>query len=188
MPGRLEVVTGCMFAGKSEELLRRLRRAIIARKGVLLVKPDIDWRYGRDQVVSHDGQRLDAQPLPTDRSELLLELADRRRPEVVGVDEAQFFSPALIGVVERLVRQGLRVIVAGLDMDFAGRPFGPMPQLMAMADEVSKLQAVCVVCGEPAVLTQRLIDGRPAPADAPVIAVGGAESYEARCRRHHQLA
>lgn len=187
LAGRLEVIAGCMFSGKTEELIRRLRRATIARQRVLLVKPQIDERYSATRVVSHSGASLESVAVPESRPRRLLSLQATTGATVVGVDEAQFFFADLIGAVQELVRRGVRVVVAGLDMDFAGRPFGPMPALMALADEVLKLQAVCVRCGEPAVLTQRLIDGRPAPADAPTILVGGAETYEARCRRCHEL-
>ncbi|ADU51348.1 Thymidine kinase [Thermaerobacter marianensis DSM 12885] len=188
MAGYLEVITGGMFSGKTEELLRRVQRARIARRQVLLCKPDLDHRYRRDAVASHDGRDLQAAVVPAGRPEELLALARAARADVVGIDEAQFFAPGIVPTVLELVAEGRRVIVSGLDMDFARRPFGPMPELMAVADEVVKLKAICVVCGEPATFTQRLIGGRPAAPDDPVILIGGQESYEPRCRRHHQLA
>ncbi|EKP93768.1 thymidine kinase [Thermaerobacter subterraneus] len=187
MAGYLEVITGGMFSGKTEELLRRVQRARIARRRVLLCKPDLDHRYRRDAVASHDGRDLEAVVVPAGRPEEIPVLAARSAAEVVGIDEAQFFAPPIVQAVLDMVAAGLRVIVSGLDMDFARRPFGPMPELMALADEVLKLKAICVVCGEPATFTQRLIGGRPAAPDDPVILIGGHESYEPRCRRHHQL-
>lgn len=188
MAGYLEVITGGMFSGKTEELLRRVRRARIARRRVLLCKPDLDHRYRRDAVASHDGRDLEAHVVPAHRPEEVLRLARAAAVDVVAIDEAQFFAPGIVPTVLELVEAGLRVIVSGLDMDFARRPFGPMPELMALADEVVKLKAICVVCGEPATFTQRLIGGRPAAPDDPVILIGGKETYEPRCRRHHQLA
>ncbi|HEY8552877.1 MAG TPA: thymidine kinase [Thermaerobacter sp.] len=188
MAGYLEVITGGMFSGKTEELLRRVRRARIARRRVLLCKPDLDHRYRRDAVASHDGRDLEARVVPAHRPEEVLKLAQAAAADVVAIDEAQFFAPGIVPTVLELVETGRRVIVSGLDMDFARRPFGPMPELMALADEVVKLKAICVVCGEPATFTQRLIGGRPAAPDDPVILIGGKESYEPRCRRHHQLA
>lgn len=185
--GYLEVITGSMFSGKTEELIRRIKRATIARKRVLLFKPSIDNRYNKHAVTSHDGRDLQAIVVPVDQPEVILNHAQREEAEVVGIDEAQFFAPSVVDVIQRLVEAGVRVIVSGLDMDFARRPFGAMPELMALADEVTKLKAICVVCGEPATFTQRLINGRPAAATDPVILVGGQESYEARCRRHHEV-
>ncbi|GAB6876076.1 thymidine kinase [Thermaerobacter litoralis] len=187
MAGYLEVITGGMFSGKTEELLRRVQRARIARRRVFLCKPDLDHRYRRDAVASHDGRDLEAVVIPADRPQDIPARAAGAAAEVVGIDEAQFFAPAIVPAVLEMVEAGMRVIVSGLDMDFARRPFGPMPELMALADEVVKLKAICVVCGEPATFTQRLIGGRPAAPDDPVILIGGHESYEPRCRRHHQL-
>ncbi|HEY8393993.1 MAG TPA: thymidine kinase [Thermaerobacter sp.] len=185
--GYLEVIAGGMFSGKTEELIRRVKRAAIARKRVLLFKPDIDRRYRHDAVASHDGRDLRAICVPAGRPEEIAARVRSDRPDVVGIDEAQFFAEGIVPVVQELVDRGVRVIVSGLDMDFARRPFGSMPVLMALADEVVKLKAICVVCGEPATFTQRLIDGRPAAADDPVILIGGRESYEPRCRRHHEV-
>ena len=186
--GYLEVITGSMFSGKTEELLRRVQRARIARRRVVLCKPDLDDRYRRDAVASHDGRDLEAVAVPAGRPREIVAVARQHRAEVVGIDEAQFFAREIVAAVLELVEGGVRVIVSGLDMDFARRPFGPMPELMAVADEVVKLKAICVVCGEPATFTQRLIGGLLAAADDPVIWIGGHESYEPRCRRHHQLA
>jgi thymidine kinase len=176
--GGIEVVCGPMFCGKSEELIRRLRRAAIARLAVVCVKPAIDDRHAANDVVSHAGSRLAARAIADPRE--LLEL--RGEADVVGVDEAQFFDARLIGVCEDLAASGLSVICAGLDRDYRGLPFGPMPELLAIADRITKLQAVCVVCGGDATLSQRLVDGAPAPFDDATVVVGGAERYEARCR------
>ncbi|MBE3589753.1 MAG: thymidine kinase, partial [Firmicutes bacterium] len=186
--GHLEVITGSMFSGKTEELIRRTRRALIARRRVLIVKPAIDDRYAAEAVFSHDGRRVDAVPVPVEEPERIFVAANECGAEVVSIDEAQFFTQGLVAAVRRLVDSGRRVIVSGLDLDFARRPFGCMPELMAMADEVTKLKAICVRCGEPAMFTQRLIDGRPAAEDDPLVVIGGAEAYEARCRRCHEVA
>lgn len=174
--GRLEVITGPMFSGKSEELIRRLRRAAIARLRVRCFGPELDQRYGGKAIASHNAQRLEAVMI-ADVAALAAELANTQ-VDVVGIDEAQFFAPELVPLVMRLVQSGVRVIIAGLDMTFAAEPFGPMPTLMAVADEVLKLSAVCMTCGAPAVHSQRLVGG-----DATVL-VGAAEAYEARCRLH----
>ena len=183
--GWIEVICGSMFSGKTEELLRRIRRSEIARKNILVFKPQIDHRYGREQVASHIGKaRAEAIAVASSR-----EILDLIQPdtEVVAIDEVQFFDWTIADVCGALANAGLRVIAAGLDQDFRGEPFGPMPLLMALAEQVDKLQAICVVCGSPASRTQRLIDGRPARYDDPIILVGGSESYEARCRRCHQV-
>ncbi|MDP2857807.1 MAG: thymidine kinase [Bacillota bacterium] len=183
--GWVEVVSGVMFSGKSEELLRRVRRAMIARKRVQVFKSQLDDRYGGVfRISSHDGSELEAQPVSTS-----VQVAELVRPDcqVVAIDEAQFLDEGVVRVVNDLADRGVRVIVAGTDMDFRGEPFGPMPQLMAVAERVDKLHAICVVCGDLATRNQRLIDGEPAPAEGPTIQVGGAESYEARCRRCHQV-
>jgi len=182
--GSIEIVCGSMFCGKTEELIRRLRRATIARQRVQVFKPILDNRYQLEKVTSHAGSNFDAQPVRT-TGEILSAL--EAGTTVVGIDEAQFFDESLVDVVEVLANQEIRVIVAGLDMDFRGEPFGCMPRLMAMAERVDKLQAICMVCGEPASRTQRLVNGRPARYDDPVVIVGAAELYEARCRRHHQV-
>jgi len=180
--GRIEIICGSMFSGKSEELIRRVRRAQIARQRVQVFKAALDDRYGVEQVASHDGSRLEAMPLR--RSEEILErLGDA--VNVVAVDEAQFLDERLPEVVEELADRGVRVVAAGLDMDFRGEPFGPMPRLLAIAESVDKLEAVCMVCGAPASRTQRLVNGEPAHFSDPIIMVGAREVYEARCRAHH---
>lgn len=176
--GWVEVVTGSMFSGKSEELIRRVRRAQIARQRVQLFKPRVDDRYAQDEIVSHSDMKMPSQTVATAR-EILERLDDRT--EVVAVDEAQFFDASLVGVVEGLANRGLRVIVAGLDQDYTGRPFDPMPQLLAVAEYVDKMLAICMRCGAPANRSQRLVESRD------VVVVGGAEQYEARCRRCFQL-
>ena len=182
--GLLEVITGSMFCGKTDELIRRLRRASIARQKVQVFKPKIDVRYSEQRVTSHAGTDYEATPI-THSSEILAKIdADTT---VVGIDEAQFLDDGLVGVVQGLADRGVRVIVAGLDTDFRGEPFGPMPVLMAKAERVDKLNAICMVCGEAASRTQRLVNGRPARYDDPVVIVGAAEMYEARCRQHHQV-
>ncbi len=183
--GWIEVITGVMFSGKSEELLRRVRRALIAKKRVQVFKSHLDDRYGGIHVVtSHDGQKADAIPVS---SSVQIAEAVREGTEVVAIDEAQFLDDGIVKVANALADRGIRVIVAGTDMDFRGEPFGPMPLLLAVAERVDKLNAICVRCGGTATRNQRLIDGKPAPAEGPTIQVGGAESYEARCRRCHEV-
>ncbi|HEV8638403.1 MAG TPA: thymidine kinase [Chloroflexota bacterium] len=183
--GSLEVIVGCMYSGKSEELIRRVRRAAIARQRIQVFKAAIDNRYSKVDVVSHSGSSLSARPVG---SAAALWAAVETTAQVVAVDEAQFFDGALVDVAEELAKEGRRVLVAGLDLDFRGEPFGPMPQLMARADALTKLTAVCAVCGAPnATRTQRLVGGLPAEYSAPLIAVGSAELYEARCRSHHEV-
>jgi len=189
-PGSLEVIAGSMFAGKSEEVIRLIKRAQIARQRVLVFKPTIDGRYDHARVMSHNGVGIQALTVAPDRPrDILARVAAEEAPvHVVAIDEAQFFALDIVEVVQDLVRRGLRVIVAGLDTDFAGRPFGAMPQLLSLADEVMKLKAVCMRCGQPARHTQRLINGQPAPLDSPLILIGGSEAYEARCRKCWQTA
>jgi len=182
--GRIELICGSMFSGKTEEMIRRLRRAVIAKQQVQAFKPAIDQRYHIEKVTSHDGLHFEAQPVL--RAADILESLDPQTT-VVAIDEVQFFDNGIITVCERLADAGVRVICAGLDMDFRGLPFGPMPALMARAEHVDKLHAICVVCGEEASRTQRLIEGRPAAFDDPVVLVGAAEVYEARCREHHEV-
>jgi thymidine kinase len=172
--GCIEVVCGSMFSGKTEELLRRIKRARLAKQVVQLFKPRVDDRYDAVKVVSHEGMNADASPV-ADAKELLLRV--RKESAVVGIDEVQFFDQAILGVVESLADRGVRVIVAGLDQDYRGQPFGPMPQLMATAEYVTKLHAVCVSCGGQASRSQRLV------ANEGQLFVGGAAAYEARCRR-----
>jgi thymidine kinase len=174
-----------MFSGKSEELLRRVRRAIIARKRVQVFKSHLDDRYGGVyRIGTHDGRELEA--IPIHRSIQVAELVDRDT-QVVAVDEAQFLDDGIVAVANYLADSGVQVIVAGTDMDFRGEPFGPIPTLLAVAERVDKLHAICVRCGELATRNQRLIDGDPAPAEGPTIQVGGSESYEARCRACHEV-
>jgi thymidine kinase len=173
-----------MFSGKTDELIRRLRRARIARQEVQVFKPSVDVRYTAGKVTSHAGTEFEATPV--ERAAMIVALV-RPTVTVVAVDEAQFFDDELIEVVQELARSGRRVLVAGLDTDFRGEPFGPMPHLMAQAEQVDKLHAICMVCGEPASRTQRLINGHPARYDDPVVVVGASELYEARCRSHHEV-
>ena len=183
--GWIEIVCGSMFSGKTEELLRRIRRAEIAKKRLLVVKPQIDTRFGAERVAAHSNlgsAEAIAVSAPLDIYNLAQEDA-----EVVAIDEVQFFDWTVADVCTALANEGRRVIAAGLDQDFRGEPFGPMPLLMALAEQVDKLQAICVKCGNAASRTQRLIDHRPARYDDPVILVGGSESYEARCRRCHEV-
>ena len=182
--GWIEVICGSMFSGKSEELIRRIKRAEIARLKVQVFKPRLDVRYGQDRVSSHSGVHTGAFAVEQVRE--IYQLVDQYT-DVVAIDEVQFFDWAITDVCEELAEQGKRVIVAGLDMDFRGEPFGPMPLLMALAEEVDKLHAICMVCGSPATRTQRLIDGRPANYEDPIILVGASESYQARCRKHHEV-
>jgi len=182
--GWIEVICGSMFSGKTEELIRRLRRAQIARQKVQVFKPALDDRYTVQKVASHNGMHWEAIPIESARSIPALVESDTT---VVAIDEAQFFDWNVADVCSQLADRGLRVIVAGLDMDFRGEPFGPMPLLMAQAERVDKLQAICVVCSAPASRTQRLINGQPAWYDDPIILVGASEVYEARCRGCHQV-
>ncbi len=183
--GWIEVISGVMFSGKSEELIRRIRRAVLARKKVQVFKSHLDERYGGIQVISsHDGGRIEAEPVSTST-----DIMERTHPdtEVLAVDEVQFLDPGIVGVANALADRGMRVILAGTDMDFRGRPFGPMGALLAVAEKIDKLNAICVICGNMATRNQRLIDGEPAPAEGPTIQVGGLETYEARCRECHDV-
>ena len=183
--GWIEVLCGVMFSGKSEELIRRVRRAIIARKKVQVFKSHLDERYsGIYHVSSHDGRTVEAVPIDTPE-----QIAHLVRPDtqVVAIDEAQFLDASIVDLVTELANCGRRVILAGTDCDFRGEPFGPMPQLLAIAEMVDKLHAICVICGNPASRNQRLIGGKPARYDSPTIMVGNNESYEARCRACHSV-
>ncbi len=173
-PGWVEVITGSMFSGKSEEMIRRLRRVQIARQRVQIFKPHIDSRYGSDHIVSHSEMRIEAE-LVRNATEILKKVD--HRTEVVGIDEGQFFDPKLVDVCNQLADLGKRVIVAGLDQDYLGKPFEPMPQLLAVAEYITKTLAICVRCGSPANHTQRLVSSTDR------VVVGGSETYEARCRR-----
>ena len=183
-PAAIEVICGSMFCGKTEELIRRLRRAIIARNKVQVFKPIIDDRYIIERVHSHAGIEIDAIPISQ-----ITEIYSYLDPEtsVIGIDEAQFFDERIVGIVDDLSGQGIRVILAGLDMDFRGEPFGMMPVLMSKAEKLDKLYAICMVCGEPGTRTQRIVNGKPANYHDPVVIVGASEMYEARCRKHHEV-
>ncbi|GEN32084.1 thymidine kinase [Cerasibacillus quisquiliarum] len=182
--GWVEVICGSMFSGKSEELIRRVRRAKYGKLSVAVFKPAIDDRYAEEYIVSHNGTSFTAYPI-SQSMEIIDIVTDE--VDVVGIDEAQFFDENITKVVDHLAKRGIRVIIAGLDTDFRGEPFGQMPKLMALAESVTKLNAICPVCGSPASRTQRLIDGKPASYDDPVIMVGASESYEPRCRHHHEV-
>ncbi|GLV48277.1 thymidine kinase [Thermus sp. LT1-2-5] len=182
--GWIEVIAGPMFSGKSEELIRRVRRALIARQRVLVFKPRLDDRYHESHVVSHDGEKVEA--IPVERA-AEMEVYLVPLPQVVAVDEVQFLDRGFLDLAERLAQEGVRVIAAGLDLDFRGEPFGIMPELLARAEFVEKLTAICPRCGAPATRTQRLVDGKPARYSDPVILVGAMERYEPRCRACHQV-
>ncbi|MBE6065517.1 thymidine kinase [Clostridium cochlearium] len=180
--GWIEVITGPMYSGKSEELIRRVRRVKIAKQRVQVFKPEIDNRYSNEDVVSHRGDKEGAVPVKSSKDILKL---IREDTQVVAIDEAQFFDKGIVEVVNKMANEGKRVICAGLDQDFRGEPFGYMPDIIAVAEFVHKVQAVCMVCGNPATKTQRLINGQPARYDDPIVLVGAKESYEARCRKCH---
>lgn len=182
--GWIEVICGSMFSGKSEELIRRVRRAGIARQKVQVFKPAMDSRYGHADIVSHNGVKVEA--VPVSSVEEMVRLVEPNT-DVVAVDEVQFFETGIVEACRALADGGKRVIIAGLDTDFRGEPFGPTPQLMAVAEFVDKLQAICMVCGRPATRTQRLVNGEPAAASEPTILIGASETYEARCRRCHTV-
>jgi thymidine kinase len=183
--GWVHVICGCMFCGKTDEMLRLLRRFAIAGREVVLVKPRVDTRTAQESVVSRSGAQHVA--VTVDDSSEIEDVVGNA--DIVALEEGQFWDDGLPEVVERLADAGKQVVVTGLHQDYRGDPFGPMPRLMALADQVTKLTAICMVCGEPATRTQRLIDGLPAPADSPLIMVGGMgdEKYEARCRLHHEV-
>ena len=187
-PGKLEVVCGSMFSGKTEELMLRLRRAEFAKKNVVTIKHEIDNRKSFSCIVSHNGVQREAYPIGSceDGLQALTNMA-KEPVEVIGIDEIQFFPEETVAIIQDLVESGKRVIVAGLDLDFRCEPFGIVPVLMAAADEVLKLRAICVVCGSDANFTQRLIDGKPANYEDPTILVGGEECYEARCRQCYRI-
>lgn len=183
--GWVEVIAGSMFSGKSEELIRRVRRAIIAKKRVQVFKSHLDNRYtGTFAVGSHDGRTVEAMPVDS-----AAQVAARieESTQVVAIDEVQFLDEGIVDLATGLADRGIRVILAGIDTDFRGQPFGPMPRLMCLAEVVDKLHAICVLCGMPASRNQRLINGEPAHWDSPLIMVGGTESYEARCRSCHTV-
>jgi thymidine kinase len=183
-PGYIEVISGCMFAGKTEELIRRIKTLEFAKKNVLVFKPAIDNRYSNTKVVSHAGSSVESIVVPDARSILDFVKDDT---DVVAIDEIQFFDEDVLLVCDYLAKKGLRVMAAGLDTDFRAEPFGVMPRLITDAEFVTKLTAVCMKCGAPATRTQRLVNGRPAQYTDPIIMVGAAEAYEARCRHCHEV-
>jgi thymidine kinase len=183
-PGTLTVVCGSMFAGKSEELIRLVRRASFARKRIQVFKHALDERYEKTMLATHMGVTHEAHPVKSVKE---LEAQILKDTEVVGIEEAQFFDATLPAVCMRLADEGRHVIAAGLDQDFRREPFGPMPKLLALADEVVKLRAICVQCGSPASHTQRIVDGRPASWGDPLILIAATESYEARCRSCYRI-
>lgn len=182
--GQIEVICGSMFSGKSEELIRQVRRALYGNIRVHVFKPAMDDRYADEAIVSHNGTSVVARPVQK-ATQMLDVLVDGA--EIVAVDEAQFFDDGLIEVTQTLANKGIDVLIAGLDTDFRGEPFGPMPELLAISNTVNKLSAICPICRNPASRTQRLIDGRPALYDDPIILLGAQESYEPRCRHHHEV-
>lgn len=180
----LELIVGSMFSGKSEELIRRVKRTVIARREVQVFKPALDDRFGHESVRSHDGDTFVATPV---RAAADIPPLVRPATSVVAIDEVQFFDAGIVDVVRGLIAEGRRVICAGLDLDFRGEPFGLVPHLLALAEHVDKLEAICVVCGEAGTRTQRIVDGVPARYDEPVIVIGATEKYEARCRACHEV-
>ncbi len=180
--GWIEVICGSMFSGKSEELIRRVRRVQIAKKKVQVFKPTIDDRYGVQHISSHNGTKVEA--INVVKSKEILETVEPDT-EVIAIDEAQFYDHDIVSICQKFADQGRRVIVAGLDQDFRGEPFGPIPKLLAIAEYVDKLQAICMICGNTASRTQRLVNGQPAKYSDPTILIGAKESYEARCRKCH---
>ena len=182
--GWIETISGCMFAGKTEELIRRIKVLEFAKKEILVFKPKIDDRYSDTMVVSHAGSSVESIVIE-DAIEILEHVKDTT--QVVAIDEAQFFGNNICAVCNELADSGIRVMAAGLDTDFRGEPFGPMPQLITEAEFVTKLAAVCNRCGAPATRTQRIINGKPASYNDPTILVGASESYEARCRHCHEV-
>ncbi len=182
--GWVELICGSMFSGKSEELIRRVRRATFGKQKVQVFKPLLDNRYSKEEVVSHNGTSVVALPVKDSTEISNIVSFDT---EVVAIDEVQFFDNEVVEVIQHLANSGKRVIVAGLDQDFRGEPFGVVPELMALSESVTKLHAVCLVCGSPASRTQRLIDGKPASYNDPIILVGASESYEPRCRHCHEV-
>lgn len=180
--GWIEVICGSMFSGKSEELIRRVHRVQIAKKKVQVFKPTIDTRYSIQYIYSHNGTKIEAINISNSK-----ELLEKTEPdtEVVAIDEAQFYDKGIVTICQKLANQGRRVIVTGLDQDFRGEPFGPIPELLAVAEYIDKLQAICMICGSPASRTQRLVNGKPAKYSDPIILIGAKETYEARCRKCH---
>ena len=182
--GYIEVITGCMFAGKTEELIRRINVLKFANKNILVFKPKIDNRFSNEAVVSHAGSSVKSIDIEHAIDIISYVEADT---DVVAIDEVQFFDEEIVRVCEYLALKGLRVMVAGLDMDFRGEPFGVIPTLMTTAEFVTKLTAVCTTCGAPATRTQRLVDGKAASYHDPIVMIGASEAYEARCRHDHEV-
>jgi thymidine kinase len=188
--GRIEAITGCMFSGKTEELIHRANRAQLANDNLLAFKPDIDDRYEVGEIVTHTDVSVEATPVKTDETgceEIQKIVEESDNVDVIVIDEINFFSENIITLVEDLAQKDYRVILSGLDQTFRGEPFNPVPQLLSIADHIEKRQAVCEICGEPATKTQRLMDEKPAPYDSPTIDVGGEEKYEPRCRQCHDV-
>ena len=184
--GEIEVICGPMFAGKTEELIRRTRRMEYAKKKYLIFKANIDNRYSTDEVVSHNKSKIKAISIDINKPEDIEKYVTDDISALV-IDEVQFFDKSIIKLLTKYANQGLRIICAGLDLNFKGEPFGIMPELLALAEHVTKLTAICMVCGEEATRTQRIIDGKPAKASSETIMVGAKESYEARCRKCHEV-
>lgn len=182
--GWIEVISGCMFAGKTEELIRRIKILQYAKKNIVVIKPTIDDRYSEDEIASHSGYRVKS--INANNALDILKHV-KKNTEVVAIDEVQFFNEDIIDVMEYLADKGVRVMAAGLDRDFRGEPFGVMPELITRAEFVTKLNAVCVKCGAPATRTQRLVNGEPASYKDPIVLVGASEAYEARCRHCHKV-
>ena len=183
--GWIECICGSMFSGKSEELLRRIKRGVIAKQKVLLFKPSIDNRYDENRVSTHNGNSYDS--ISIEKSSDILNFVKDTKYDIIGIDEIQFFDNDIVKIINKLADDGIRVIVAGLDMDFKAEPFHPMPEIMAISEMVTKLHAVCNKCGKEASRSQRLINGKPAKYDDPIVVIGASESYEARCRHCHEI-
>ena len=183
--GWIECICGSMFSGKSEELLRRIKRGVIAKQKVLLFKPSIDNRYDENRVSTHNGNSYDS--ISIEKSSDILNFVKDTKYDIIGIDEIQFFDNDIVKIINKLADDGIRVIVAGLDMDFKAEPFHPMPEIMAISEMATKLHAVCNKCGKEASRSQRLINGKPAKYDDPVVVIGASESYEARCRHCHEI-
>ncbi len=182
--GWLEVISGCMFAGKSEELIRRIHVLSFAKKKIMVFKPSIDTRYSKEEIVTHNGKKIPC--IVIENAKQLLKHVDND-VDVVAIDEVQFFDKNIIDVCDYLADKGKRVIVAGLDQDFRGEPFGVMSELLTRAEFVTKLTAVCAKCGAPATRTQRLVNNEPASYDDPIVMIGASEHYEPRCRHCHEI-
>ena len=183
--GWIECICGSMFSGKSEELLRRIKRGVIAKQKVLLFKPSIDNRYDENRVSTHNGNSYDS--ISIEKSSDILNFVKDTNYDIIGIDEIQFFDNDIVKIINKLADDGIRVIVAGLDMDFKAEPFHPMPEIMAISEMVTKLHAVCNKCGKEASRSQRLINGKPAKYDDPIVVIGASEAYEARCRHCHEI-